>query len=236
MKSVEYEDGTKITFRKAKSADPDMPFQTLDEVTINGKTYRYLDTSEVYSHFKYQDAQLTKEELNFADDFIEMYGTYAGQEFNTFKRGRLSEKDFEFIKDDEAFKWLNENYEKYNKILDKSIIEHDTVTMRVQARNYIPKGTTSIQDKGYTSTSASKARDDLIDCFGNSRDIDDNWTYITVTPKGTTGARFQGNSVARKYGSLDDDFEQEITYKPDMKFDILLRDDKNKLMILTPGG
>ena len=78
------------------------------------------------------------------------------------------------------------------------------------------------------------SRTDLMDCFGNARNMGENWTYLTVTPKGTTGARFQGNSIARNYGSLDDDFERELTYKPNMKFDILLRDDKNKIMILQP--
>lgn len=231
FKTIKYEDGTTIKFKK--SGNPEYPQQTLDEVTINGKTYKYKD-NDVYDHFKYQDAQLTKEELDFADEFIEKYGTYAGQEFNSLQRGKLSKKDLEDIADDEAFKWLNENFERYNKILDKSTIEHDVVSMRIQAKNYVPKGATTIQDKAYTSSSVGISRTNLIDCFGNSRNIDDNWTYLTVTPKGTTGARFQGNSIARKYGSLDDDFERELTYKPNMKFDILLLDEKNKIMILQP--
>lgn len=235
-KVIEYEDGTKIKFKSVVTNPeaPDWTEHTLDSITIDGKTINYHSTKDVHKHFEYQDKQLTPEELRFADTFIQKYGTYAGQEFNSHQRGRLSEEDFKDIQDDEAFKWLMANKDKYNKILDKSVIKDDTVTIRIQAENYLPKGAKTIKDKGYTSSSAAVARTNLIDIFGNGRDIDKNWTFITVTPAGTRGARFQGNSIARNEGSIDDDFEMEITYKQNMEFDILLQDDKNKIIIVEP--
>ncbi len=234
LKTIEYENGTKISFRKANN-DTEYPFQTLDKVTINGKTYKYLG-DDVYDHFKYQDKQLTRAELKFADDFVEYYGTYAGKGFNNFERNKISKEDLNYIKDDEAFKWLNENKGRYNEILEKSVIKDDIVTMRIQDANYAPEGATTIKDKAFTSSSAGMSRTQLIDSFGNAMDFDDNWTVITVTPAGTKGARFQGNSVGRIYGDISEDFEREVTYKQNMEFDILLQDNKNKIIIQQPKG
>jgi hypothetical protein len=232
IKVIEYEDGTVLKFKK--HGNPEYPGQTLDEITIDGKTIKYKDDKEVHKHFQYQDKQLTPEELKFADEFIDKYGTYAGKSFNNHERGTISKEDLEEVKDDEAFKWLMANKDKYNEILEKSVIEEDIVTMRIQAKNYLPKGAKTVKDKGYTSSSAGASRTNLIEFFGNGRDMNENWTFITITPSGTKGVRFQGNSVARNYGDIDDDFEMEVTYKQDMEFDIVLQDDTNKLIILQP--
>lgn len=236
-KVIEYEDGTVIKF-KSKVTNPDAPDwteQTIDEITINGKTIKYKNTEKIYDDFEYQDKQLTKDELAFADEFIKHYGTFAGQQFNSYQMGRLSKKDYDEIKDDVSFKWLVKNADRYDELLDKTEITEDVVTCRVKWHNHVKESDKYIQDNMYTSSSAGVPRTSLIDMFANARDIPDNWTYITVTPKGTKGARFQGNSIARNEGSRDDDFEKEITYKRNFKFDIVLFDPKNKIIILEPG-
>ena len=240
LKTVEYPDGTKIKFKKqANDYDPDYPFQTLDYITIDGKTYKYHE-KDVYDIFKYQDAGLTASEQKLADEWIEHYGTAAGKQFNDYKRGKLTKEQIKEFKEEEgygeSFKWLIDHEKEYDKILEKSVINEDMVSMRIQARNYAKPDATTITEKGYTSSSVGINRSDLIDVFGNARDIDSNWTILNVTPKGTKGARFQGNSIARNEGDRDMDFERELTYKQGMKWEVLLRDDKNKIMVLKPSG
>lgn len=233
-KTIVYEDGTILNFKK--SGNPEYPGCTLDTITTpDGRIIKYKDASNVYDDLEYLDKQLSKEELAFADEFIKHYGTYAGQQYNRYRMGKLSDSDYDEMKNDYSFKWLMDNADKYDKILEKTRITEDIVTMRVKAKNYVPDNATSFQDPMYTSASAGKSKSDLIEFFGDGTDHANNWTYITITPKGTKGCRFQGNSIVRNEGSLDDDFEMEVTYKRNFKFDVLLRDNVNKIMILAPG-
>lgn len=235
-KTIEYEDGTVLKFKSivTNPEAPDYTSHTLDEIKINGKTLKYKQQGKSYDDFKYQDKQFTKAELAFADEFIKHYGTYAGIKFNEYQMGKLSKKDYAEIKDDASFKWLVKNADKYDKLLEKTTLEEDTVTVRVKTKNHIKPTDKHVQDKMYTSSSAGRSITDLIDNFANGRDLEDNWIYITVNPKGTKGARYQGNSIIRNEGQ-DMDFEEEITYKRNFKFDVVLYDEVNKIIILTPG-
>ena len=156
-----------------------------------------------------------------------------GKTLNDLLRGKLSINDLADSENTKDFIWLKNNFERYNNILDKTKINGDIVSVRIQGKNYVEDGANNLVDKGFTSTSVGNSVTQLSDDFGTG-DLTQDWTYLTIVDNGTTGGRFQGNSINRYYKDPDGDFETELIWKTNKEFDILVRDDENHIMILKP--
>lgn len=233
IKEIVYKDGTQIKFKKVATAEEGYYWQGVDEVTVNGKKYKFIGKNDSYTHFKDQDVKLSEEELKFVDEFSAKYATHNGKTLNDLLRGKLSINDLADSENTKDFIWLKNNFERYNNILDKTKINGDIVSVRIQGKNYVEDGANNLVDKGFTSTSVGNSVTQLSDDFGTG-DLTQDWTYLTIVDNGTTGGRFQGNSINRYYKDPDGDFETELIWKTNKEFDILVRDDENHIMILKP--
>ena len=225
--------GLLILSKKVAIAEEGYYWQGVDEVTVNGKKYKFIGKNDSYTHFKDQDVKLSEEELKFVDEFSAKYATHNGKTLNDLLRGKLSINDLADSENTKDFIWLKNNFERYNNILDKTKINGDIVSVRIQGKNYVEDGANNLVDKGFTSTSVGNSVTQLSDDFGTG-DLTQDWTYLTIVDNGTTGGRFQGNSINRYYKDPDEDFETELIWKTNKEFDILVRDDENHIMILKP--
>lgn len=234
LKEVKYKDGTTIKFKTVESYEGSNYYhQTVESIKYNGKTYTY-QNKNAYKHFDYQDMGLSAEDRKFCDEFASKYGTYDGQLLNNYNRGKLSKSELQEQLDyNPNFKWLVDNQERYNQILRESTLNGNVVTVRTQAKNMVPTDVNTIKDNTFTSSSAGADVTTLEDDFAIGKD---SWKYMTIVPDGAKGGKFAGNSIRRYNFDDDADFELEVTWAKNQEFDILIKDEKNKIMLLKPKG
>ena len=234
LKEVKYKDGTTIKFKTVESYEGSNYYQqTVESIKYNGKTYTY-QNKNAYKHFDYQDMALSVEDRQFCDEFASKYGTYDGKLLNNYNRGKLSKSELqEHLDHNPNFKWLLDNQERYNQILRESKINGNVVTVRTQAKNMVPSDVNTIKDNTFTSSSAGADVTTLEDDFAIGKD---SWKYMTIVQDGAKGGKFAGNSIRRYNFDDDADFELEITWAKNQEFDILIKDEKNKIMLLKPKG
>lgn len=222
LKSVQYNDGTTVHFKKVAYPDSDYYVQTIDYVEYEGNKYKYLGTDS-YKHFNYQDKNLSPDDQRFVDEFAARYGSYEGKQLNNYNRGRT--------KDINEIQWLLDNQERYNQILRESELKGDIVTVRVESETHIPKGALNLKNDTFSSSSVGAKLTDLEDNFGIGQE---SWKYITIVPTGTRGGRFAGNSIRRYHGDPDADFELEVTWSKHQEFEVVIHDEENHIIILKP--
>ena len=144
LKSVQYNDGTTVHFKKVAYPHSDYYVQTIDYVEYEGHKYKYLG-NDSYKHFNYQDKNLSPDDQRFVDEFAARYGSYEGKQLNNYNRGRT--------KNISEIQWLLDNQERYNQILRESELKGDIVTVRVESETHIPKGALNLKNDTFSSSS-----------------------------------------------------------------------------------
>lgn len=89
-----------------------------------------------------------------------------------------------------------------------------------------------VSDKGHTSTSVGGITSRQINTFGEKEDWDATWKTVTLIDKGggATGMFF-GNVLKRQRGG---DWEAEVNFAPNQKFERILIDEKNRIIVQKP--
>lgn len=231
---MDYPDGTNITFG-GKHHD-------LESITIDGKTYNYLK-NESYNTFKKQGDYLDKlfKEGEFDDDgtphqmnkyvlekFADKFASYDGMRLNeNLRKGlglpsdsNIDKKQYELFVD----------FEKNNTIDDT---DYSTFRVQTNLHNNDSIDKKFVSDDAHLSTSVGANKDLLTSQFVHGDDTDGNyWQIFTVVDKGSgTKGAFLGNSLKNIRGG---DYESEVNFAPKQRFERLLIDENNKVIIQKP--
>lgn len=237
--TLTYPDGTVIEFHNKA----DVHNCDLESVTIDGKRYDFL-YEKSYDTFKKQDDYLDYlfENGDFDEDgtphnmnkyifprFCSSFACLDGMMLNSSLRH--DDKDPTSGLDIKK-SWYDMfvEFEKNNLIDDT-----DYVAYRVQTslHDHDDISKKNVSDKAHTSTTVGGAKDDMKNTFVHGeRDDGEYWQILTVVDKssGVTGA-FMGNAIKEADGS---DWETEVNFKPKQRFERLLIDETNKIIIQKP--
>jgi hypothetical protein len=236
-----YEDGTSMKFDKDYN---------LININFDGENYDYYGEDKCYDEFDYQKRRLISNQnedsndyeslLNYADDFA----TVNAWVLNTILRDdNVEESDYIAYQDTLTFK----NNEWFNNLEKNTPADHDNycavrITSKIHDNEDLSKRI--ITDKGHYSTSVGADMDSLINTFGNGKRrygddyFDKSWKTITLIKKdsGVTGL-FLGTALNEgRYANstYESDYESELNFPQNSKFERLIIDEKNKIILQVP--
>ena len=233
FESLVYPDGTKIEFERIAVYNSNYRrnqyYHRLKSVTIDGKRYDFLG-DDSYDHFMYQlediarkygDAKVWK-----LSNYSSRFATTSGMGLNVDLRNGMSPRG-----------GLAQRHPEFVKLIKEAKLKGDIASYRVQTSLYDDDGIDKliITSKSHFSTSTGALKGKLKFNFihGDSND-GKYWQIITVIPDGSDqNALFLGNFLRRARGG---DWEYELNFAPNQRFQRLLVDEVNKIIIQTPIG
>ena len=252
FESLLYPDGTKIEFERIAIYNSNYRrnqyYHRLKSVTIDGKRYDFLG-DDSYDHFMYQLEDIARKygdaKVWRLSNYSSRFATTSGMGLNVdlrngmAPRGGLAQKHPEFVKLIKEAKLKGDiaSYRVQTSLYDDDGIDKLIITYRVQTSLYDDDGIDKliITSKSHFSTSTGALKGKLKFNFihGDSND-GKYWQIITVIPDGSDqNALFLGNFLRRARGG---DWEYELNFAPNQRFQRLLVDEVNKIIIQTPIG
>lgn len=226
FKKIEYDDGTVIEFSQNGEENT-----ILKSVEIDGVKYEFLG-DDSYDFFSYQMEDIIKNnEMEFLEEYTNTYATSKGIKLNTSLRNG-SKLDGTLAK----------NHKKFVSLINNSKIKDNTVSYRIQQEIYEDENIIKkvITSKSHYSTTTGATKQDMKEAFLNTNpegeyinpDDGEYWQIINVIPKKSDiNALFIGNPIKNIRGY---DWESELNFAPGQKFQRLLVDEENKIIIQTP--
>ncbi len=232
---ITYPDGTVVVY------DDD---EGLFSVTIDGKTYDFPGKKSrdyEYEMFQYMKDQLEGMEgilgnntmYQFLRKYFDDYASWLGMDINRAMRKDISLEDVSGIHN-----WNDVILDGHDTVveLERSvrIDNEDYVALRVQSN--LNHGNDDIKklvvsNKAHTCTTVGGDWEEQVMTFGTGS-AEGSWKIITLIDKGggATGL-FAGNPIRDERGK---DWEAEINFAPKQKFERVLIDEENHIIIQKP--
>ena len=207
----------------------------IGELNDNGVKYTMLD-DQSYDFFEYQKDYIIKnygkDGWDFFSKYANVYASYEGMNLNGFLRGVINKEDInnndgEFYISD----FLMDNHERFVDMLknipaDNKSFMSCRVVSKLHNNDSISKKIVS--DKGHTSTSLNENED----YYSTFADTDGCWKIFTIVNEGSgVNAGFLGSAIQDIDGY---DWEREVNFAPDQKFERLVIDEENGIIIQKP--
>lgn len=213
----------------------DFEINSIDSVSADGNTYNILNDKS-YDFFNYQKDQIIseygQEGWDFFTKYSDLFGSSDGIMLNSMLRGESTHEDIIKEYGHEVNSFLVDNHERFvNMEKNLSLDNESFVTTRVvdTLHRNDSIGKKIVQDKGHTSTSMN-SDEDYYSTFANTHDC---WKIFTVNEKGSgVKGAFLGNAINER--TYDSDFEREVNYAPNQRFERIVMDEKNKIIIQKP--
>lgn len=223
--TISYANGFELTFSKNRDSD----FGTMEEFESiylgNGDVRRYLG-NDSYGFFDYQRDWIIDhygiEEWEFVCKYSDMFASSDGMDLNTDLRDGNNLGDYNF---------LRREHDHYISIVKNVPCDNeDCVSLRVMDNLHDNDALNRriVYDKAHTSSSMGMNMDE----FGSFADVMDCWRVFTLVDKdsGATGL-FYGNPLMEVNGF---DWEKELHFLPKQRFERVLIDEENKIIIQRP--
>lgn len=234
---IVYPDGTLVQY------DDD---DGLVSVSIDGKKYDFpgkKDSDYEYEMFEYMKQQLSNMEgilgystmYNFVRAYFDDFASYLGWAINGALRDGTPLEDAH----PRIHQWNDILVDGHDAFVDLEhelrIDNEDYACIRLQSN--MNHGNDSIDkkvisDKAHTCTTVGGDWTKQVINFTETMSAGDSWKVITVVDKGSgvTGL-FAGNPLRDERGR---DWEAEVNFAPKQKFERLLIDEENKIIIQKP--
>ena len=213
FESLVYPDGTKIEFERIAVYNSNYRrnqyYHRLKSVTIDGKRYDFLG-DDSYDHFMYQLEDIARKygdaKVWKLSNYSSRFATTSGMGLNVDLRNGMSPRG-----------GLAQRHPEFVKLIKEAKLKGDIASYRVQTSLYDDDGIDKliITSKSHFSTSTGALKGKL-----------------KVIPDGSDqNALFLGNFLRRARGG---DWEYELNFAPNQRFQRLLVDEVNKIIIQTP--
>ena len=231
FEKVLYPDGTVIEFERIERWNSNWRRHVynhrLKSVTIDGKTYDFLG-DDSYDHFMYQLEDIARKhggaKVWKLNNYTNRFATSSGMGLNTDLRNGMAPRG-----------GLASRHPKFVELIREAELRGDIASYRVQTSLHDDDAldllTFTSKSHYCTSTGGLKGKLKFNFIHGDSND-GKYWQIITVIPdKSGHHALFLGNSLRKARGY---DWEYELNFAPEQRFQRLLVDEVNKIIIQTP--
>ena len=204
----------------------------------DGLTMDYMFDRD-YSFFESQKEEILKkfgtEDLYFFNSFIDKFASWRGFALNRYLRGLISKEQLKNEISGSDYNFLVEQHDRFLKILDGlTLPEGDFYSVRVadhlHDNDSVDKGIT--WDKGHTSTTTGAVMDDLSIFADTLSSSNSCWRIITdYSGQSNVKGAFFGNALLSERAT---DWEHEVHHAPMQKFERVLIDEENKIIVQRP--
>ncbi len=224
-KTISYSNGFEITFSKNTDSD----FGTTDEFEMiylgNGDIRKYLG-NDSYAFFDFQRDWIIEhygqDEWEFVSVYSNLFASCDGMDINTDLRNDTALGEDSFLRREHQH-YLDiisnvpcDNSDCFSVRVVDNLHDNDALNRRI------------VWDKAHTSASVGMTTDE----FATFADPYNCWRIVTLIDK-DSGAKgfFYGNSLMEINGF---DWEKELHFAPKQKFERLVIDEENRIIIQKP--
>ena len=228
-----YDDGTEIHFNSNGDIAHFVNSDGVEMDYLFDDSYDFFESQKEAIIDKYGD-----EGYDFLKKYSNMYASMEGIYMNRYLRGLISMDEFEELvrgfhnqKSDDDFGFLWGNHDRFVEMLSSMDLPNENFySVRVVDRLHDNDGVNKaiVSDKAHVNSTSGADMDDL----GIFADTEFGWKIITdFSGSSNVKGLFLGNPLMDKRGR---DWEMEVNHAPGQKFERVLIDEENKIIVQRP--